>query len=211
MDSALKPIFAATVLATLWTLEGLIPMFRRDRPRVRHDVTNLALGVFNSLVVGGMAAGALLYVTEWSRTNTFGLLHRLDLPSAITLTFAIITFDAWQYAWHRLNHRIPLLWRFHAVHHSDAHMDASSALRFHTGEILFSTLVRLAVLPLLGITIQQLMVYETLLLPIILFHHSNIRIPPGLNDVAESDWNTLRGILRMPLQSTRRNENDDSG
>jgi sterol desaturase/sphingolipid hydroxylase (fatty acid hydroxylase superfamily) len=34
------------------------------------------------------------------------------------------------YVWHRLNHRVPWLWRFHLVHHTDLDLDVSTALRF---------------------------------------------------------------------------------
>jgi sterol desaturase/sphingolipid hydroxylase (fatty acid hydroxylase superfamily) len=85
------------------------------------------------------------------------------------------------YVWHVLNHKISFLWRFHAVHHADKEVDASTALRFHTGEIVFSTLARLVVLPLLGMTLPQLFLYEAILLPVILFHHSNVRVPYRLD------------------------------
>jgi sterol desaturase/sphingolipid hydroxylase (fatty acid hydroxylase superfamily) len=99
------------------------------------------------------------------------------MPPWLHWLAAIVLLDCWQYWWHRFNHRIPLLWRFHAVHHADAELDASSGVRFHTVEITLSFLARLLVLPLLGITIPQLLVYEALALPVILFHHSNLRIP----------------------------------
>jgi len=56
-------------------------------------------------------------------------------------------------------------------------MDASSGVRFHTLEIALSFLVRLLVLPLIGVTVPQLVLYEALSLPIILFHHANSRLP----------------------------------
>ncbi len=200
-DDLTKPLVAAFCLAVLWSLEGLVPMFEGREHRGRHDLANLALGVFNALVVSLLFAAATLAVTTWAFESGVGLLHLIDLPTEVTLVAAIVLFDAWQYLWHRLNHRIPLLWRFHAVHHSDADLDASAALRFHTGEILLSSLARLAVLPVLGLTIGHVLVYETILLPIILFHHSNVRVPermdrwlrmvivtPWMHWVHHSDW-----------------------
>jgi sterol desaturase/sphingolipid hydroxylase (fatty acid hydroxylase superfamily) len=70
-------------------------------------------------------------------------------------------------------------------------MDATTAVRFHTGEILISSALRLAVIPLLGITIHQLLVYEMLLLPVIMFHHSNVRFPGSLDAL-------LRSIIVTP-------------
>ena len=174
---AAKPIVAAAALALMWLLEGLIPMFEGRKDRVRHDAPNLVLGVANALIVSLVFAGATLVATEWARTNSFGILHWLDISGIWAFALAFVMFDMWQYLWHRLNHRVPLLWRFHAVHHADRELSASSGLRFHTGEIVLSSCVRLLVLPLLGMTVGQVLVYEAVLLPVILFHHGNVGVP----------------------------------
>jgi sterol desaturase/sphingolipid hydroxylase (fatty acid hydroxylase superfamily) len=177
----LKPAGAAAVLALLWALEGIAPMFEGRASRTRHGGANLALGIANAAVAALVFAGATLRVTEWAAARGFGLLRVVDLgPLAGTLA-ALVLMDGWMYAWHRLNHRVPLLWRFHAVHHADAEMDATSGVRFHTGEIVLSSVARLAVLPLLGLSVQQVLLYETVLLPLVLFHHSNVRVPARLD------------------------------
>ena len=81
------------------------------------------------------------------------------------------------YLWHRANHKIPLLWRFHRMHHIDRKMDSTTGLRFHPGEFMFSSSLRLIVIPFLGINAMQLFFYEIILQPIIIFHHSNIALP----------------------------------
>jgi sterol desaturase/sphingolipid hydroxylase (fatty acid hydroxylase superfamily) len=169
-------IVAATVLATLWTMESIAPMFVSREHRVSHVAANFGLAAINAGVSYGFAF-AILAVTEWVRVHDFGLLNLGSMPAWAHWVVAIVLFDCWQYWWHRINHRVPLFWRFHAVHHADAELDASSGVRFHTGEITFSFLARLVVIPLLGITIPQLLVYETISLPVILFHHSNVRLP----------------------------------
>ena len=168
-------VFAAVTLAALWTIESLAPMFVGRKRRVSHIATNLALAGINALVGFGFAF-AILGVTEWARTRSFGLLNLIPLPAWLHWLGAIVLFDCWQYWWHRFNHRAPFLWRFHSVHHSDAELDATSGVRFHTGEMVLSFLARLVVLPLLGVTITQVLVYEAISLPVILFHHSNLRI-----------------------------------
>jgi len=67
------------------------------------------------------------------------------------------------------------------VHHSDEEMDVSSAVRFHTGEIILSSTARLILAPLLGMQIEQVIVFEIILQPIILFQHSNVRLPETLD------------------------------
>ena len=152
-------------------------MFEGRRERVRHDAANVALGVANAAVTVVVFTGATLFVTEWARSRSFGVLHWLRLPTPwVAGAAAFVIFDLWQYAWHRLNHRVRLLWRFHSVHHADEDLDASSGLRFHTGEIVLSSTARLLVLPLLGMTVGQLVVYEAILLPVVLFHHGNVKL-----------------------------------
>lgn len=184
-------LLAAAVLAALWTVESLAPMFAGRRRRVSHVVANLALAAVNAGVAWGFAAG-LVAVMESARAHGFGLLNWIRLPAPVEWLAAIVLFDGWQYGWHRLNHRLPFLWRFHAVHHADAELDASSGVRFHTVEIALSFVARLAVVPLLGMTVPQLLVYEAVALPVILFHHGNLRVPAtvdrGLRWLIVTPW-----------------------
>lgn len=176
-----KPILIALVLAVLWVLEHWIPAYADRSNRLRHNAANLALGLLNALVVAALLAGMLQLVAGWSEQQQFGLLRWVDLPDWFEWLLALVLFDGWQYVWHRLNHRWSWLWRFHAVHHTDLDLDASSAVRFHTIEILLSSLLRLAVLPVLGLSMSQLLMYELIALPVIFFHHSNVRVPGALD------------------------------
>lgn len=176
-----KPMLATVVLITLWILEGLLPAFSGRSRRGGHAAHNLAIGVLNIVVGTVLFGSALLLVTEWARQNSIGLLHWIKWPGWLEWALALLAFDLWMYTWHVLNHKVPTLWRFHSVHHADRELDVTSAVRFHTGEIILSMTARLAVLPLLGMTMPQLLFYEAVLLPVILFHHSNINIPPRLD------------------------------
>lgn len=179
--SQAKPVLIAAALALLWTLESVIPQFAGRQRRLSHYGHNLALGLLNAALVSVVFAAALVQAMQWSAARGVGLLHQVQAPGWVTWPLAILLLDLWMYLWHRLNHRVPLLWRLHSVHHSDAELDASSASRFHTGEIVLSSLARLVVLPVLGVTPAQLLSYELLLQPVILFHHSNVRVPARLD------------------------------
>jgi sterol desaturase/sphingolipid hydroxylase (fatty acid hydroxylase superfamily) len=94
------------------------------------------------------------------------------------LALDLLLLDGWIYWWHRLNHESAFLWRFHEVHHLDEFLDASSALRFHFGEVLLSSAVRAGIILLLGVPLLSVVVFETLLSLVTMFHHSNVRLPP---------------------------------
>lgn len=183
-------VIAAVLLATLWTVEALAPMYVGHKRRLLHGAANLGLAACNAVVAYGFAF-AILAVMEWSRVEGIGIAHHVAGPTWVRWVVALLMLDCWQYWWHRINHRVPFFWRFHAVHHADAEMDATSGVRFHTVEIVLSMLARLAVLPVLGITVPQLVLYELLSLPVILFHHSNIHLPRPADS-------TLRWLIVTP-------------
>ena len=92
----------------------------------------------------------------------------------------LLILDCWIYWWHRANHSLPFLWRFHEVHHLDETLDASSALRFHFGEVVMSSVVRAVVIFLLEIPFTSVVWFELLVALNAIFHHSNLRLPPWL-------------------------------
>jgi sterol desaturase/sphingolipid hydroxylase (fatty acid hydroxylase superfamily) len=171
------PIFIGwLVILLVW--ESGAPFFdyfkARRRERLRHALRNLTVGLLNSALI------ALLFVTlwtaasHWAETHRFGLLNLGDPPAVLRVVLAILMLDLWTYWWHRLNHRVPLLWRFHRVHHSDPEMDVTTASRFHVGEMTLSSLLRIPLIALLGIRFGELVLYETILFAIVQFHHANI-------------------------------------
>lgn len=173
-------------LVILLALEQGIPAMPGRRGVWRHGAWNLGLGTINAVALGLLAAPLLRWATVWAEARGIGLARVLPLPEAVAIGLALVAFDGWMYLWHRANHVVPLLWRFHRLHHSDPAMDATTTVRFHPGELAISTLLRLAVLPVLGLRIEHLLVYEVVLFPVILFHHSNVRFPEKIDRVVRT-------------------------
>lgn len=178
---AVKALLAGGLLAFLWLCEGLAPMFAGRRRRLEHAGSNLALGALNAIASSLIGAAMFVAAAEWSRRAGFGLLHRLDMPWWAQALFAVVLFDAWHYLCHRACHHLPLLWRLHAIHHSDKEVDASTAMRFHTVEIALTATANAMAIALIGMTVPMALLYELILLPVTLFHHSNVRIAEPLD------------------------------
>ncbi len=53
------------------------------------------------------------------------------LPIWATVPLVIVIFDLMEYLYHRLQHRIPLLWAMHSLHHSDPEMSALTTQRHY--------------------------------------------------------------------------------
>jgi len=109
----------------------------------------------------------------------------------IGLIFDIILLDLFIFWWHRTVHIIPFFWRFHEVHHLDEHLDTTSAIRFHFGEVLFSVLARAIVIIIFAIPFSSIVVFEAMVLVFTLFHHSNVKLPHRLE-------NTISKLIVTP-------------
>jgi len=177
----LKTTSGLCVLAVLllWeTAAPFLPLFHKNlRERTRHAARNFFLGLVNAGLT--TLAVTLLWVLamRWAETHQFGLLNWLQPASWGRLILAVVLFDAWMYWWHRMNHRRPFLWRFHRTHHSDPKMDVTTAHRFHFGEIFFSSLLRVPIILLLGMRLEELVLYETAMFVIVQLHHANVGLP----------------------------------
>lgn len=92
----------------------------------------------------------------------------------------LVILDLWAYWLHRAYHEVPLLWRLHAPHHLDEHLDSTTAVRFHFGEVALSALMRMAPIAVLAIPFTYVVVFEAVLLAGSIFHHSNLRLPAAI-------------------------------
>jgi sterol desaturase/sphingolipid hydroxylase (fatty acid hydroxylase superfamily) len=119
---------------------------------------------------------ATTLITEWATIRSWGLLNHLGIPGWLHMLLAIVLLDGWMYLWHRANHALPVLWRFHRLHHSDTHMDVTTATRFHLGEHLVAAAFRLGLIPVLGIRLWDVALYDLLLIALTQFHHADISI-----------------------------------
>lgn len=172
-----QSFIAAFGLVSLWALESWLPFMKGRQHRLRHAARNLTLGVLNAAAIALLTGPLMASLAAWSAQMGVGFLHWLSLPPGVSTLLALVFLDGGMYLWHRANHQVPFLWRFHRTHHSDPEMDVTSAIRFHPGEVLLSFVQHLALIPLFGISLWQVLLYNALLLPVIQFHHSNVRFP----------------------------------
>lgn len=164
-------------LLLLWeTWAPFLRQFHGLGQRARHAGVNWLIALFNGIVTAWVFASLWRGGADWARQHGFGLLNATPLPPWLHAIASLLLLDAWTYSWHRLCHRVPILWRFHRVHHSDPAMDVTTANRFHFGEILLSSILRLALVPLLGIRFEHLVLYETLLQVFVQWQHANVGI-----------------------------------
>jgi sterol desaturase/sphingolipid hydroxylase (fatty acid hydroxylase superfamily) len=163
-------------LAAFWVWENRRPFFPHSPRRSRHAVRNLVVALLNAVLLAVAFATVTTLVSEWSAQRQAGLLRIVELSPIAHLLLALVLLDGWMYLWHRANHKVPLLWRFHRMHHSDDHMDVTTATRFHPGEQVLASVQHLLLLPALGIDAWHLLVYGAAVIAITQLHHANISL-----------------------------------
>ena len=139
---AFKGVAAGAWLALLLLAERMRPAvaYPQGRPwALRRPARNFAFLVISAVV----SLAVVVPVSRW----------------AAGLLFDLLLLDFLIYWWHRANHRIPFLWRFHEVHHLDRFLDASSAVRFHFGEVILSAFARAGVIILFAIPLSSVLVF----------------------------------------------------
>jgi len=168
-------VVAAIALVVLWGAEAVAPGLKGPRAGAGQRARHLMLGLLNALV-SLIVVGALFEADVLARQHGFGALRWLDIPVWICAVMALCLLDLWQYVAHTLMHKVPLFWRFHAVHHNADRLEATAAMRFHTLEVAVQGLLLIPITVVLGIGIEFVALYHLILLPASMFHHADIRL-----------------------------------
>ncbi len=161
----------------LFALEHLKPLRTQKAPAYIRYFSNVALtsiaGITGALIVRPVALSTLVFCER----NSIGLLNIIDIPVYIKVPLGFMLLDLSFYYWHRLNHKVPLLWRFHNIHHLDPDMDVTTSFRFHFVEILYSSVFRIIQVAAIGVSPYIYMAYELFFSMATAFHHSNTKLP----------------------------------
>lgn len=172
------------LFALFATLEALAPRRTRSQPRNARWFTNLSIVVLDTLALRALAiALPLLAVgaTVDAGRMGWGLFNALDWPLWLEVVLAILILDLAIWAQHLVTHKVPILWRFHRVHHADRDFDVTTALRFHPVEILASMMLKIGLVYLLGPAALAVLLFEIILNGTAMFNHSNLRLPLWLD------------------------------
>lgn len=189
---------SVVVLVVLLVWESMQPFFplftggdRTWRTRVTHGLRNFGYGLLNAVIIRFVFLALWIRVMTFTAEQSFGLVYWLPGPSWTSWVLVVVALDAASYVWHRASHQVPLLWRFHQLHHTDRHMDVTTANRFHLGEISLAAMYRVPVLWILGCQLEMLALYEVLFFAVVQFHHANIALPEQLD-------RALRAVIVTP-------------
>jgi sterol desaturase/sphingolipid hydroxylase (fatty acid hydroxylase superfamily) len=155
-------------------LERAVPLRRQRvlRPGLLTDLTHL--------LVNGILVAAATVVLVLVAAVPLTPLGRLDLESTLpgpaSVALAVLAALLGAYWGHRLTHQVPLLWRFHAVHHSIEHMDWVASGRLHPLDAAFTQACAAVPLVALGFQSGAFAGVAVLVTVLAIFQHANVRL-----------------------------------
>ena len=164
-----------------WILEGMIPLYSFRYKKINHALLNIFFTTTTAIIGFGFAF-LLLKSTLYVGGEQIGIIHIFNLPIWADVIISLLLLDLiGAYLVHFIQHKIPWMWKFHLVHHSDMNVDVTTGLRHHPGETVFRIIFTFIGVFVSGASIGMVMLYQSLSVLFAHITHANISIPKKID------------------------------
>jgi sterol desaturase/sphingolipid hydroxylase (fatty acid hydroxylase superfamily) len=175
--------FIVGSMLILWIIEGAIPLLtmRYKKTKWRHAAVNLTFTVIHLVIHTGFGI-LIVKLADWATASQFGLVHWLQTGTLLTIIISALALDLFG-GWmsHMIEHKVPLFWRMHIIHHADNNVDVTTGLRHHPLESIWRGIFFLIAIVICGAPVYAVMIYQTVLTIFVAFTHANIALPAWLD------------------------------
>ncbi len=184
IPSSHRSIILVSGITFFWLLEYAAPLFRFKYKKFKHAGINIFFTA-TTIIVNFTLAFLLLWTSDWVVAQGFGILQWMpQLPLWSKIVLGVVLFDfisAWLAHW--VQHRIKVLWGFHLIHHTDNHVDTTTANRHHPGESVIRFIFTCLAVFIIGAPIGIIMLYQSLSVIFSQFNHANITLPKKVDEI----------------------------
>ena len=170
-----RTFFLVGGLTFLLILESGMPLFKMKYRKTKHAMINFFY-TGTTIIINLIGATLILWAVEYNSYHSAGILNKLSLPLWASIILGLLILDfigAWLVHW--VEHRVKWMWKFHVIHHSDRHVDATTGLRHHPGEAVFRLLFTSLAVFVSGASFGIVMLYQTISGFFAHLTHTNIR------------------------------------
>jgi len=182
IPSSHRAMILAGGIAVFWILESAVPLVRFEYRKWQHALVNFFFTA-TTIVVNFALAFLLLLASQWAIGNEIGVLFLAPgLPLILQTLIGLLLLDlisAWFAHW--VQHKTPPLWKLHLIHHSDTHVDTTSANRHHPGESVVRFAFTALAVVIVGAPLWMVFLYQALSVVLSQFNHANISLPPAVD------------------------------
>jgi sterol desaturase/sphingolipid hydroxylase (fatty acid hydroxylase superfamily) len=182
ISSLHRGLILAGGIALFWFLEHISPLHLFAYKKWSHAGVNLFFTA-TTIIVNFALAASLLWTANFTFKNNWGILHLLpEMNIGLYAILGLLLLDLiGAYFAHWVQHRIPVLWRFHLIHHTDTHVDTTTANRHHPGESLIRFVCTILAVLIAGTPMWLVFLYQSLSVVFSQFNHANIQLPKKLD------------------------------
>ena len=167
-----------TLLAVVcW--EALAPRRTEAAGQGYRWANNITLALTTQAIGRVGSAGLAVLLAGWGIDESLGLLSVLEVGFWPALILTLVTLELLAYILHRIFHRVPALWRLHAVHHCDTGVDFSTAFRHHPIEVVIVMAVNALAIVALGPPVAAVVLHQALAITVNMASHGNVALPEG--------------------------------
>ncbi|MEX2962336.1 GH3 auxin-responsive promoter family protein [Microbulbifer sp. TYP-18] len=173
---------AGGALLCVLLLERVIPLRGDWQPSISDlKIDAVFMLVVQVMLPRGLALALSIALATWAGASAAvpSFLWPHGSPVWVQLLLMVAIADLLRYWLHVACHKIPLLWRFHAVHHETEKLYALSVARFHPLEKSMQYLLDTAPFALLAVEPQVLAAYFLFYATNGFFQHGNLDIRLG--------------------------------
>ena len=204
IPSAHRSIILVGGITLFWLFEGVLPFSRFQYQKWKHALPNFFF-TLTTIVVNFSLAFILLRTADWVTANQFGLLNAIEMPLWLYVILGVMLLDfVGAYLAHWTEHKVKPLWMVHLVHHSDHHVDTTTANRHHPLESVVRFVFTLLGVATVGASIGIIMLYQSLSVVATQFNHANIQLPKKLDQwlsyfIVSPDMHKIHHHYRLPF------------
>lgn len=181
IPSYMRTVIIASGFVLMWMIEAAIPLFQNRTKKIGHTGVNLFFTI-TTIIVNFLFAVLLVKACDFTVQHKFGLLYLADLPLWLHVILALMLLDLiGAYFIHWLGHKVKWMWKFHAIHHTDPHVNTTTALRHHPGESVFRAVFLILAILISGVPVGIVMLYQSCSAFFSQFNHANIILPKWLD------------------------------
>lgn len=162
-------------------IESAVPLMSLKYSRWKHAGINIFF-TLTTILVNLILSFILLKTSDWVVSEGVGILGWINFPIWAKLIVGLLLLDLiGAYAPHWVEHHVKWMWQFHAIHHSDQHVDVTTANRHHPGESVIRFVFTIFATLIAGAPIWLIMIYQSMSVVLSQYNHSNITMPKALD------------------------------
>jgi len=181
----MRTVMLASGFVLMWMIESLIPLFKNKTKKLGHTGINLFF-TLTTIIVNFFFAILIVKACAFTTNHHFGILYLVNLPPWLHALLAFMLLDLiGAYLIHVLEHHVKWMWKFHTVHHTDPHVNTTTALRHHPGESVFRATFAILAILITGIPVWLVLLYQSCSAFFSQFNHANIHLPKWLDTAIE--------------------------